>query len=55
MPYIKQIKWNGQPYTKNFIRYTDLMKGGKLEIQLQPQPSTWGAGESSRALGLSQK
>jgi predicted alpha-1,2-mannosidase len=51
--YIKQVKWNGQRYTKNFIRYADLMKGGRLEIHLQTQPSTWGADAGSRPQGLS--
>lgn len=32
--YIASIKWNGKPYTKNFIRHADLMGGGRLEIDL---------------------
>ncbi|HEX8316491.1 MAG TPA: GH92 family glycosyl hydrolase, partial [Flavisolibacter sp.] len=36
--YMTAVKWNGKPYNKNFIRYADLMKGGRLEIELREQP-----------------
>ena len=50
--YIKQVLLNGKPYTKNFVGYADIMKGGRLDIYLQQQPSAWGAGSKSRPSGL---
>jgi len=52
--YIKRITFNGKPYTKNYIRYADIMKGGILDMYLQPQPSSWGAENSSHPSGLSE-
>jgi predicted alpha-1,2-mannosidase len=40
--YIGKVNWNGKPYTKSFLQYKDIMKGGKLEIYLQSKPSSWG-------------
>lgn len=36
--YIRQVRWNGKLYLKNFLRYSDIMKGGKIEIYLQKSP-----------------
>jgi predicted alpha-1,2-mannosidase len=42
--YIHAVKLNGQPYTKNYIRYANIMQGGKLEIYLQEKPDkSWAA------------
>lgn len=51
--YIKEVRLNGKMYTKNFIQYTDIMKGAKLEIYLQSTPSAWGSSKTSRPKGLS--
>ena len=40
--YIQSVKWNGRPYTKSYIYYTDLIKGGKLEFLMGPKPSKFG-------------
>ncbi len=37
--FIGSVKWNGRLYTKKFIRYADIMQGGKLEIELQESPA----------------
>ena len=37
--YIQQAKLNGKPYTKSYIMYNDIMKGGTLELQMGSQPS----------------
>lgn len=50
--YIKQVKLNGKTYSKNFITYTDLMKGGVLEIELQQNPGAWGASPNARPAAL---
>ena len=40
--YIQSVKWNGRPYTKSYIYYADLIKGGKLEFVMGPKPSKFG-------------
>ena len=32
--YIKSKTWNGQPYTKNFISYQDMISGGELVLEM---------------------
>ena len=46
--YIQQIKLNGTPYKKNFINYTDIMKGGVLDLYLQATPGDWGSSINTR-------
>ncbi len=44
--YIQKIKFNNQPYDYTFLRHTDLMRGGLLEIEMGPKPSaTYGVKE----------
>lgn len=50
--YIKQVKLNGKTYSKNFITYADMMKGGVLEIELQQNPGAWGASPNARPAAL---
>ena len=41
--YIKEIKLNGEVYLKSFIKHSDIMKGGVLEITMAPEPGKeWG-------------
>jgi len=41
--YISSLSLNGKIYSKNFIRYVDIMKGGKLEFALTTKPGkSWG-------------
>jgi predicted alpha-1,2-mannosidase len=37
--YIHTMKINGQPYTKNWLSYQDLMKGAYLEMEMTSQPN----------------
>ncbi|PRD54823.1 GH92 family glycosyl hydrolase [Sphingobacterium gobiense] len=47
--YIQQVRLNGEPYTKSYISYKDLIKGGKLEFDMDNTPSdTYGVAEGSR-------
>jgi predicted alpha-1,2-mannosidase len=32
--YIKSKTWNGQPYTKNYISYQDMISGGELVLEM---------------------
>ncbi|MFC0772907.1 GH92 family glycosyl hydrolase [Terrimonas alba] len=50
--YIKQVKWNGKPYNGNYITFSMIMQGGKLELWLTDQPTRWGSSSASRASGL---
>ena len=36
--YIRSVKLNGKMMPNNFIRYSDISNGGKLEIYLNDQP-----------------
>ena len=38
--YIQSMRMNGKPYTKNFLRHDDLLRGMHLELQLSSQPNT---------------
>ena len=41
--YVQKATLNGQPYTKSFIKHTDIMKGGELVLYMGNKPSaTWG-------------
>lgn len=39
-PYIKHARFNGKPYTKNYICYKDIMLGGELELVMSEIPNT---------------
>jgi predicted alpha-1,2-mannosidase len=51
--YISKILLNGKLYTKNYITYTMIENGAKLEIWLQDEPSDWGSRFECRPNGLS--
>jgi predicted alpha-1,2-mannosidase len=50
--YIRRMDLNGKPYHKNFIDFSILATGGKLELWLQDDPSSWGSKKECRPLGL---
>src|SRR5690606_5004190 len=37
--YIKEMTWNGQDYTKNWIRHSDLQQGANLNFQMSETPN----------------
>ncbi len=37
--YIQSVTLNGQPYTKSYIRYSDIMKGGELVFEMGSTPN----------------
>ena len=39
MRYVKSVKLNGKPYTKNYITHDDLMAGGKLMFEMSATPN----------------
>ena len=37
--YIQSVRLNGEPYTKSYISYGDIMKGGTLTFEMGSQPN----------------
>jgi predicted alpha-1,2-mannosidase len=37
--YIESAELNGEPYTKNFLRYGDIEKGGKFQLKMNEKPN----------------
>ncbi len=51
--YIQSVKLNGQPYDKTYISYADLNRGGRLEFQMGPKPSsTYGVAKQTRPVSV---
>lgn len=46
--YVQKAKLNGRNYTKSYISYEDVMKGGKLELTMGSKPSKWGTKTADR-------
>ena len=38
-PYIQAMTFNGQPYTRNYLRHEDLLRGGSIQFQLSATPN----------------
>ncbi|MDH7640716.1 GH92 family glycosyl hydrolase [Sphingomonas oryzagri] len=47
-PYVQSVRWNGRPWTKNWITHAELIKGGTLEFAMGPQPSQFGTARQDR-------
>jgi predicted alpha-1,2-mannosidase len=52
--FIKQLRLNGKPYSKTFIRYSDIINGGKLEFFMDEQPGEWGKAIIDQGASLTQ-
>lgn len=37
--YIQSVRFDGEPYTKSYIGFAELMAGGSLEFEMGPEPS----------------
>ena len=46
--YIQSAKLNGKAYTKSYIMYNDIVKGGTLELTMGSNPSKWGTRTADR-------
>ena len=46
--YIQSARLNGRPYTKSYILYDDIVRGGTLEFIMGPQPSGFGTKQKDR-------
>ncbi|SEN45040.1 alpha-1,2-mannosidase, putative [Sphingomonas gellani] len=47
-PYVQSVRWNGRPYTRNWISHADLVKGGELVFRMGPAPSRFGTAPADR-------
>jgi predicted alpha-1,2-mannosidase len=47
-PYVQSVRWNGRPWTRNWISHADLAKGGELEFVMGRKPSRFGAAKADR-------
>lgn len=46
--YIQRARLNGKPYTKSYIDFRDIVRGGTLELVMGPRPSKWGTARKDR-------
>lgn len=46
--YIQSVKLNGSAYTKSYIDYKDIVKGGTLEFTMGDKPSSFGTAVNDR-------
>jgi len=47
-PYVQAVRWNGQPWTRNWISHAELVKGGELEFEMGDKPSHFGTAKVDR-------
>lgn len=46
--YVQSASLNGKPYTKGYIDYEDIMRGGVLELVMGDSPSDFGCRTADR-------
>ena len=46
--YIQSARLNGKPYTRSYIMYGDIIRGGTLEFQMGSKPSNFGINKKDR-------
>lgn len=46
--YVQSAKLNGKPYTKSYLMYQDIVKGGTLDLEMGSEPSAWGTQAKNR-------
>ncbi|GAB3574173.1 GH92 family glycosyl hydrolase [Spirosoma luteolum] len=47
--YIQRMRLNGKPYTRSYLRHSDILAGGDLVIEMGDQPSrVWGVAPADR-------
>ena len=52
-PYVGQVRLNGQPLTRSFIRHREIMAGGELRFVMQAQPNKrWATGAQDRPFSI---
>ncbi len=46
--YIKSAMLDGRPYSRSYIRFKDIVRGGTLEFTMGASPSRFGTGRNDR-------
>ena len=46
--YVQSATLNGKPYTKSYLMYQDIVRGGTLELVMGSEPSVWGTQPKNR-------
>ncbi len=46
--YIQKATLNGRPYTRSYIDYADIARGGELVLTMGARPSRWGTAKKDR-------
>lgn len=46
--YVQRARLNGQPYSRSYLMYSDIVSGGTLELDMGPQPSDFGTRPDDR-------
>ncbi len=46
--YIQKATLNGRPYTRSYIDYADIARGGELVLTMGAKPSRWGTAKADR-------
>ncbi|RYD42663.1 MAG: glycoside hydrolase family 92 protein, partial [Sphingomonadales bacterium] len=47
-PYVQSVRWNGKPWSKNWIAHADLIGGGELVFEMGAKPSAFGTAKADR-------
>ncbi len=47
-PYVQSVRWNGKPWTRNWIDHAELAKVGELVFEMGAQPSRFGTALADR-------
>lgn len=47
-PYVQSVRWNGRPWTRNWIAHAELAKGGELMFEMGDKPSRFGTAKKDR-------
>ena len=46
--YVQSAKLNGKPYSKTYLMFQDIVRGGTLELEMGSEPSAWGTQTKNR-------
>ncbi|MFF7186537.1 GH92 family glycosyl hydrolase [Streptomyces sp. NPDC008222] len=52
--YIQGLKVNGRPYTSTALPHSLLSRGGVLDFDMGPRPSSWGSGKNAAPVSITQ-
>lgn len=52
--YIQSAELNGKSLTRTYLEHDEIMRGGKLELVMGPEPSTWGCGSQDAPFSLTE-